>query len=229
MVLLVAAALALPAGCKKKKKSEPEGETPTATAPGDGIAHKRKRAEPPKEIVKGTYPNTVNGLRDMMADLVRAHRRDEAGARSRAEAVLALPGAAAWFNERFGAEIGKHLLREYEVYGHGFAEFPRLITDQGTKYGRKTFVVDMISAATDEKATGFQARAIEAMKKKQPLFTFRLRGAGKPDFVLYSFVHDGVSFRYVGRLARFNGKLPNDHKTLEKTVGEIAAAKPAAP
>lgn len=221
-IALISVALAA-AGCKKK---EDKGGTPEAVAkpPATSIDDKKRAAEP-KGIVKDSYPDHVDGLRDLMADLVRAHRRDVADARARAAEVLALPAAADWFAKRFGAEVGKHLAHEYQVYGHGFEEFPRLVTEQGEKHGRKQFVVERISSPADPKAFGFQARALEAMTEAVPLYTFRLRGEGKADFILYSFVHDGVTFRYVGRMARFDGKLPKDRVTLEKPVGETAAKK----
>ena len=221
-VALISVALAASA-CKKKN----EGEKPSgsAKAPASSV-DERKRAAEPKAIVKERYPDHVNGLRDLMADLIRAHQRDAAEARAKAEQVLALPNAADWFTRRFGAEVGKHLASEYQIYGHGFTEFPRLLTDQGEKHGRKTFVVERITEPTDPKAFGFQARALGAMKERLPLYTFRLRGEGKSDFVLYSFVHDGATFRYVGQMARMNGRLPGDRETLAKTVGEVAAKKP---
>lgn len=230
-LLSLSAALAV-AGCGKKKKDSGDraASSKVATAPGEsGLKPKAKKAEPPKSKIKDTYPATTDGLRDMMADMVRAHRRDEAAARARAEAVLLLPNAEAWFAKHFGADAARHLAKEYQIYGHGFAEFPRMITQQGEKYGRKQFVVDMISDPTNPKATGFQARAIQAMTERAPLFAFRLRGEGKSDFVLYNFVHDGTTFRYVGRMARLDGKLPKNHKELDKTLAEVAAAKKAPP
>jgi hypothetical protein len=227
IALLTISALAA-GGCGKKKSADDKTEDkPAATAPGETATQGKKIANTPTSLVKDAYPATVAGLRDMMADFVRAHRRNETEARSRAEAVLALPGAAGWFNAHFPGAAAKHLLSEYQIYGHGYAEFPRLVADQGFKHGRKTFVVDVISGAGDPKAIGFQARALEAMTRKVPLYTFRLSGEGKADFVLYSFVHEGGTFRYVGRLARLDGKLPANHKDLGKTVAEIAAAKPA--
>ena len=222
-LVVLSISLALAAGCgKKKKEKADEAGKPTATAPGEKPPV--EKVKPPKSIVAESYPDTVNGLRDMMADLVRAHQRSPAKAQTTAESKLALQAPEAWFTEHFG-EAGKHLLSEYKIYGHGFAEFPRMINDQGSKYGRKTFVVDRISTATDSKATGFQARALEAMKKPVPLYTFRLRGEGKSDFVLYSFIHDGATFRYVGRMARLDGKLPANHKDLDMTAAELAAKK----
>lgn len=220
VLLTFLAAGVLAAGCKKKSEerpAEPAGQgAGAAGAGGEGAAAK---------VPKDSYPATADGLRAFAADLVRVELRNPSEARRVGQAMLALPSPEAWFTRVFGPERGKHLVAEYQVYGGYGAELPALIARQGKELGRKHFLAEKFEDPKDPAATGLQARALAAMVEKVPLFSLRMTGEGKEDFVLYNFVHDGTTFRYVGRLTELDGKRPpaGELATLEKRQRDVAA------
>jgi hypothetical protein len=204
---LMACASLAAAGCKKKG-DEAEAESAAAPEPAAGKAAAGQGRPAAAKLPLESYPATADGLRDLAADLVRVKMAEPARAASAAATVLTLPAPEAWFARVFGPEVGKHLAAEYAIYGHGVDQFPKMIAAQGTRHDRKTFLAEKHESREDPAATGLQARTMAAMLEPTPLYSLRMTGPGETDFVLYSFIHDGTTFRYVGRLTHLDGKRP---------------------
>ncbi|HEY8141582.1 MAG TPA: hypothetical protein VIG06_02885 [Kofleriaceae bacterium] len=216
MVRLAAAALVLAvlcgasAACNDEEASgTPEATTtppatpkPTDAAAGGAGSQPEVRPGPP------TYSDTVQGLQSLMTSLVTAIQNDDAAEEARLLESMRLDDAKAWFNEVFEPRIAERLVAEYEPLKGGIGHLVNAL--KGPIDGGQTDVkADRFDAPEMQGATGYQQAALARMKKKVPLYSVRLSTRdGKRTFHVWSFVHDGVTFKLVGKMRAVEEKPP---------------------
>jgi hypothetical protein len=106
----------------------------------------------------------------------------------------------------FGDAAAAKLVAEYAAMlsrfeGDAGRAFGKVVAD-----GQSDIQVLRFDRAGDPNAVGNQNDALAAMKSPQPLYSVRfLKPGERAGFHLYSFVHAGAAFRFVGRLAAAKG------------------------
>ena len=144
------------------------------------------------------YPASEDGLRALLDDLLAAAARgDRTGAYELADG-LRLPDARAYFTEVFGEELGAELAGDYTELADRLRELVPLLWEL-TSADDAELRVEAYDRAGDG-AVGYQARAFERMRSPTPLYSVRVPRGGDPGFHLWSFVHDGDAFRWVGKM-----------------------------
>jgi hypothetical protein len=186
--LIVLAAL----GCSGGEPGESPAETgPSSTAASDAGA--ASGGEP-------SYPASIDGLVALTEDLARARRGKDAARAYTLTRSLRLEDPEAWFREQFGDTLGAAVAADYDPQ---HADIERLV-DHIIKLregGRATPSVEKFDAPGDPKAVGYQSAALAKMKRRVTLYSLRLSPSKeKRGFHLWSFVHLGGSFRYVGKM-----------------------------
>lgn len=146
------------------------------------------------------YENSTAGLEALLTDLVTAvQSHDRARARALAES-LALDAPERWFRDVFGDTLGPALDADYAPHAPRLAELVDLI-EQLVDRGQTRVSAERFERAEDPAAVGYQARAIQAMRRPVPLYSARLRDAGgQRVFHLWSFVYQAGRFRWVGKM-----------------------------
>lgn len=159
-------------------------------------------AEPPIR-----YAATKDGLRTLVEDVTAALA---GGDDSRAERIadsLALPDAASWFSQIFGPELGAELAADYQPTAARVGDI--LAAFQSAQdAGQSNIDIDRFPE-TSTFATGYQALAFERMKKPVTLYSIRLTvPKAERGLHLWSFAHDGESFRWVGKMKALSDEPP---------------------
>jgi hypothetical protein len=154
-----------------------------------------------KSTVNTTYSDTAASFDQFAQELIGSVKNNKRGEFDAIVSKLDLPDAKGWFDKTFGPEAGPRLLAEYEAnpmkdWKRGWPELRKLIVDEG----RDTIATSRHDSADDEMATGHQANAIRAMKTPVALYRIQLtRPDGEKSFTLWSFVHEGGKFRFIGK------------------------------
>ena len=147
------------------------------------------------------YPDTTGGLHQLVTHIAAAIDR---GDRRRAVALvdsLRLPDPGGWFARVFGRRLGVELAREYADLADDIRELVPLLRSL-TGSGNTEILVERFAEPASS-AVGYQKRALERMVNRVPLYSVRLVEPGSQrGFHLWSFVHDGASFRWVGKMKR---------------------------
>jgi hypothetical protein len=147
------------------------------------------------------YPATTEGLRELIVDILEA-----AGRGDRAEAFaladgLRLEDPQAFFGGVFGAQLGDELAADYTAAAERIREIVPLLREVAAA-GEAEVLVEAFEEPS-ERAVGYQSRALERMLVPTTLYSVRF---ARPDegrgFHLWSFVHDGTSFRWAGKMQR---------------------------
>jgi hypothetical protein len=146
-----------------------------------------------------TYPDTVEGLRELMTDL-----RDGGGGETLAK-TLEMKDPKAWFAARFGDEASARLTTELKDPRRKVEQLPKVLKDL-QQNGRSEMVIERFEKAEDPNANGVQTWALQNAKTPLVLYSVRLTPPGKPTGVhIYSFVYDG-GFRFAGPMKTLNDK-----------------------
>lgn len=167
--------------------------------PPDAAPPARRDAAPPK-VVDPEYPANGAGLQSLLNDLLEARQAGDADKTYTLTESLRLRDYETWFTEHFGPKLGPTLAADYKIQ---FDDI-QLLADTLQKRrdnGRSQINVERFEGPEDTSATGYQVRALRAMKPPVPLYSVRLvDDDGKKAFHIWSFIHDGKSFRYVGKM-----------------------------
>jgi hypothetical protein len=216
MLRVAAAALVLAAlsggggtGCSDEEAAgSPEAttappSTPKATdAAAGGASQPEVRPGPP------TYADSVQGLESLMRTLVGAIQNDDAAEEARLLESMRLDDPKAWFIEVYEPRIAERLLAEYEPLKGGIGHLVNALKGP-IDAGQTDVKADRFDAPDQPGATGYQQAALARMKKKVPLYSVRLSTKdGKRTFHVWSFVHDGVTFKLVGKMRAVEEKPP---------------------
>lgn len=147
---------------------------------------------------------------------------DESRAAAIAES-LRLPDHEAWFADHFGDDEAAKLTAEYEPSSRELSQLVALFAELAAN-GQTEIAVERFDESGDSASVGYQRIAMEAMKKKTPLYSMRIR---KPDaddvFHLWSFVHED-GFRWIGKLKSLTGEPPADPDLLEYRIRDVDRA-----
>jgi hypothetical protein len=160
--------------------------------------------KPVPEITR--LDDTTDALEDQFKRLVA---NIKAGEYDLAETILkgyALPDAPKWFKDHFGDALGVELASGYEAQGRALPQLAKLIRSLTDK-GLSLVTVERFEASSSPDAVGYQALALDKMRKKVALYSVRLsQDKDKDAFHLWSFMHDGTTFRWVGKMREVSGK-----------------------
>jgi hypothetical protein len=154
----------------------------------------------------GQAADSPEALKRLMTDIYAATSAKDDGKSAALIRGLALPDHEAWFRRVFGDAAAAKLVVEYAAMlsrfeGDAGRAFGKVVAD-----GQSDIQVLRFDRAGDPNAVGNQNDALAAMKSPQPLYSVRfLKPGERAGFHLYSFVHAGGAFRFVGRLAAAKG------------------------
>jgi hypothetical protein len=200
---------AKPAPVAIETAAAPAAAPPTATAP----------------VAATAYPDSTDGLIALGTDLAAAARGKDEQALARLLESLRLRDPEAWFDATFGKTLGAALATEYrptrEEIGQLATVIERLHQDGLVRLTAERFV-----AADDPASVGYQSAALAKMARPTPLYSLRLASAdGARVFHLWSFVHHGGTFRYVGKMRRtVDSPAGGDRDPLELRLRDRASA-----
>lgn len=154
-----------------------------------------------KAAATKSYQDTAESFEVFANDLIHTVKADKEGDFKAMAKDLVLPDPKGWFPKVFGDEAGARLLAEYEAspmrdFSKGFGDLRKLIVEQK----RDTIATSRHTSPDDEMATGHQVNALRAMKQPVALYRIQLtRADGEKSFTLWSFVHEGDKFRFIGK------------------------------
>lgn len=178
-----------------------EGKTPENTAPVKAIDAaplvNPALGQRPKDV---KYEATISGLGRFMRDLRVAIQSEDEPATGLMMASLRLQDPDAWMSRTFGNELGKTLSAEYKPQSEEIGVLAQVLREQ---FDKGLTEVDIGRYQTNENpsATGYQSAALSKMVAAAPLYSVRLYSEDhKQVFHVWSFIHDGESFRFVGKL-----------------------------
>lgn len=145
--------------------------------------------------------DTPGALQQRMADIYSATRDRDIRTSEALIGALRLPAHAAWFRQTFGEPAAARLTAEYEALLQRFeADAAKLFAGVVQK-GQSEIRVLRFTDLDDRNAVGNQRDAMAAMTTRAPLYSVRFVQPGERlGMHLYSFVHAGGGFRFVGRL-----------------------------
>ena len=152
------------------------------------------------------------GLRKLFESIIAAHQRGELAVAQAMARQLELPDPGGFFASRFGAQRGAALTRELERSPLKLYALPKAMASEHTR-GRKVLLTDELISEQDEGATYTQhlALKLDQGQPKLKLYTLRMAREREEDgFALWSFIHDGQQFRYVGKLLHLEDHPPTD-------------------
>jgi hypothetical protein len=177
------------------------GASPDGSAPAGQQAPVVLPAEP-------IYPDSVQGLENLMAALVKAIKEDNATEKARILLSLQLPDPRAWFEGVFGAEFAPRLLNEHERTRSGIGWLGKHI-EARIGSGLVAIQAERFDAPEQTASAGYQSAALARMKQRVPLYSVRFASAdGNRSWHLWSFVHHQGTFRYVGKLRKASDTEP---------------------
>lgn len=146
------------------------------------------------------YPATDDGLKSLIDDLVAARAAKDDDRAYQLTASLRLEDYKTWFAEQFGDALGAKLASDYERQQGDIGLLVGTLAELRAD-GRTKTEIEKFDSAADQKAVGYQSKALAKMKRKVPLFSVRLHAPGdERSFHVWSFIHLGGTFRYVGKM-----------------------------
>ena len=110
---------------------------------------------------------------------------------------LVLPNHESWFKRVFGDDLGKKVAADYAASSKDFDDDLSKALDDANKGGAIDVRIVRVFDPNDGAATALQKAALEAMKKRGPLYTAKFCQPGKTDssLSLWSFVvADGKTY-----------------------------------
>ncbi len=173
------------------------------------------------------YEQSAAGLEHLFRDLFAAiedHDRKRAAALT---ASFELREPALWFRRTFGDAMGQKLADAYAPTAGNFDQLRHILEALVAKK-QTDLDVESFSHPGDPDATGYQNLALAAMVQPTPLYSVRLRTAGKDNgFHIWSFVYDSGHFRWVGKMRAVDPGEPADPDLLELRARVARAATDA--
>jgi hypothetical protein len=154
----------------------------------------------PKET-PGAYPESEAGLQRLIEDILRSLQTRDSEAATRMVEGLVKFDHSGWFRRVFGEKLGDQLatsLRGVDTAA-GVASLVETFADQ-VRNGRTVVQVERFTGQHTG-ATGYQNRAMAAMKNPEPVYSVRLLEPGKTlGYHLYNFIFTEGGFRLVGKM-----------------------------
>lgn len=189
-------------------------------------------AAPPPVVmpVEPTYPDTTQGLEELMTALVKAIRDGDEAERTRLLQSLQLPEADAWFREVFGPGLGPVLLAEQGPQRAGIGWLGSHIKGR-IDTGLTAIQAERFGAPNQPASVGYQSEALARMQQRVPLYSVRFASPdGRRTWHVWSFVHHRGTFRYVGKMRRVADRPPpaDGRDPLEYRLRDAAKVRAAA-
>lgn len=222
--LLLLAAIAVGCGGGRESGSEAESDDAggrdagaSAEAPAAGGEGEADAGEGETEV-EVSFPPTESGLAKLMGQLNRSIASGDGAEYERLMRSLRLPDHEAWFREHFRERAARRLAEEYEPIHEEIGQMKGVLEGYLDK-GLKNIEPYKFGDPEAPSATGYQSRALEAMTDPVPLYSVRLSDETRDKaFHLWSFVHVGGTFRFVGKMkeiVREDPPVEDDHDLLE--------------
>jgi hypothetical protein len=161
-------------------------------------------------------PDTEEALKNLMTSLASDVRSGNGDRAAETLQNLALPKPRDFFMALYSDAIVDRLVEDYGDAREHLPELADIIRGQLDK-GRATVVVESFDDPNDRKSVGYQSIALREMRNRKALYSVRLVGKEDGDsFHIWSFMHDGEGFRWVGKLLRVKADIPKkSRKRLE--------------
>jgi hypothetical protein len=218
-----AAALVLAAACGLAACGDDSpAASPAAAAGGEAGA-----AAPVVLPAEPIYPDSVQGIENLMAALVKALQDDDATEKSRLLLSLQLPDSRSWFEEAFGAELAPRLIAEHERTRGGIGWLASHIKGR-IDTGLTEIHAERFEAPNQSASVGYQSAALARMRQRVPLYSVRFESPdGKKTWHVWSFVHHQGTFRYVGKMRKIEDRDPpgEGRDLLEYRLSDAARVK----
>jgi hypothetical protein len=147
-----------------------------------------------------SYPASPEGLEQLISDILDSV--DPTNEKKLAPLIesLRLRKYEQWFETRFDRAKGKLLADEYAPISADIGLIVKKLENLKQR-NRTTISVQMFNRTGDEESVGYQSEALSRMITATPLYSVRLLDEKKEKaFHLWSFIHDGTSFRFVGKM-----------------------------
>lgn len=159
-------------------------------------------------------PATEDGLASVFRSLLEDIRAGNNARIDEQLSALALPDAKAFFAAHFPEDMAARLASDYADKATHLPEIADLLRTQLDK-GRDQIAVEKFDAQEDPRALGYQNLALKQMTDRIPIYSVRVVAQGESvGFHLWSFVHDGSQFRWVGKLKGVKPGLEGDKDRL---------------
>src|SRR5262249_54509957 len=155
--------------CNKQDGSPTTGKSASPAAPPAKGQNLDQAKDAPKD-----QPAKDNSA-DVKAAMERGLAIAKAGDKAKLSAwskELVLPNHEDWFKHVFGDELGKKVAAEYSESSKDFDDVGKLLEDVNKRGATEVRVV-RVTSPDDGEATGLQKSALQAMKKKGPLYSVK--------------------------------------------------------
>jgi hypothetical protein len=182
--------------------TKPPAGAPAAAIPGAATAAAAPAtpASPEIHLTPPSYPDSVQGLENLMDGLVQAIEDDSSTEMERLLRSLQLPQPDAWFRGHFDGPTADKLLKEYQPVHDGIGHLQRNLK-QLIDGGQNQVHAERYDKPDDPAEVGYQSKALAKMKTPTALYSVRITTPdGKRVFHVWSFVHDQGTFRFVGKM-----------------------------
>ncbi len=147
------------------------------------------------------YPADRDGLRALVHDILSAQQAGDSAQAHRLANSLTLRDPDAWFGAHFSPDMARRLVADFHKSQRPLYAMADAIA-QEHNLGKRDLIIGQHSRPGDLDSNLLQHLALQAMTDLTPLYTVRLVTPGDAvGFALWSFIHDGQGFRYVGRMA----------------------------
>jgi TonB family protein len=124
----------------------------------------------------GSYPDTADGLRDLIRQLVKAVQQNESQKVSDLTHSLIVPNYRTWFLEVFGAENGASVVQLYEGALPDFDANFKTQVERYLKEGMTGPSVERIDSPGQSPKDSYSQRAIKAMQSPVPIYSVSMSG-----------------------------------------------------
>lgn len=179
-------------------------------------------AEPSLRTAAGattSYPNSVDGLRQLVSDMIAAQKSGGEQALAPYLQSLVLPNSASWFGSVFGDENGRQFAAFYDAWGSS-RDF-QLSGDLERVNAEAQVDVLRFDKAGEPAATEKENYFLSLRQQPEPFYVVLFKSASRTSTRWGFFVYSDGAFRYVGALP--------DLRKLAKPAGPSAENQPAVP
>lgn len=146
------------------------------------------------------YPDSIDGLAELVRNLVASARTENAEKLAEQARALRLTDHRAWFADHFGDELGKKLATDYAAVAGELRQLVRALETLSSS-GHTKVVVERFDQPNQPGAIVYQDLALKKMKKRVPLYSVRLLKPGDSrGFHVWSFVYVDSGFRWAGKM-----------------------------
>lgn len=155
--------------------------------------------------------NTRGGLRAHIQQIMVMEEQGKHGAAVALAKDLELPDPDSFFAGYFEPGMAKRLAEEYKKQPLKLYALPTALRVQQKEHRRTQVLTNKHASIDDQSSTLLQHLALSKAKRPLILYSFKLIEPKANDgFVLWSFVHDGQTFRYVGKMRTIEPYPPTD-------------------